>query len=64
MSGLRQGFGRLVRRASDRGVVIVTDVRIVTKSYGERFFESLPPTQRCISESAAVLEEVERFLYS
>ena len=61
---LRQGFGRLVRRASDRGVVIVTDVRIVTKSYGARFFESLPQTQRCISESAAVLEEVERFLYS
>ena len=60
---LRQGFGRLVRRASDRGVVVVTDVRIVTKSYGERFFESLPQTRRCISESNAVLEEVERFLY-
>jgi ATP-dependent DNA helicase DinG len=40
---LRQGFGRLVRRRSDRGVVAILDRRIKTKKYGEVFLKSLPP---------------------
>lgn len=39
----RQGFGRLIRRRSDRGVVLVLDKRIVTKPYGKIFLDSLPP---------------------
>lgn len=39
----RQGFGRLIRRRSDRGVVLVLDKRIVTKQYGKIFLDSLPP---------------------
>lgn len=38
----RQGFGRLVRRATDRGVVVVLDSRILTKRYGKMFLDSLP----------------------
>ena len=38
----RQGFGRLIRRRSDRGVVIVLDRRILTKYYGKTFLRSLP----------------------
>ena len=38
----RQGFGRLIRRKSDRGVVIVLDTRILTKHYGKIFLKSLP----------------------
>jgi predicted DnaQ family exonuclease/DinG family helicase len=38
----RQGFGRLIRSKTDRGVVIVFDKRILTKSYGKLFIESLP----------------------
>lgn len=38
----RQGFGRLIRRRSDRGAVIVLDRRIMTKYYGRMFLESLP----------------------
>jgi DNA polymerase-3 subunit epsilon/ATP-dependent DNA helicase DinG len=38
----RQGFGRLIRRATDRGVVTVFDSRILTKGYGMVFLESLP----------------------
>lgn len=38
----RQGFGRLIRRASDRGVVVVLDSRIWRKEYGQAFLESLP----------------------
>ncbi len=38
----RQGFGRLIRTASDRGVVAVFDRRLLTKTYGKAFIESLP----------------------
>lgn len=38
----RQGFGRLMRQETDRGVVVVCDERIVQKSYGRRFLKSLP----------------------
>jgi len=39
----RQGFGRLIRTASDRGVVAILDKRVMTKQYGRLFLESLPP---------------------
>jgi ATP-dependent DNA helicase DinG len=38
----RQGFGRLIRTQSDRGVVVILDRRVVTKRYGKLFIESLP----------------------
>lgn len=38
----RQGFGRLIRSKEDRGVVVVLDRRIITKSYGQAFLDSLP----------------------
>lgn len=38
----RQGFGRLIRTATDRGIVVVLDPRIQTKHYGRTFLESLP----------------------
>jgi len=38
----RQGFGRLIRRATDKGIVTVFDSRITNKSYGAVFLESLP----------------------
>ena len=38
----RQGFGRLIRRASDRGVVVLLDSRAWRKDYGSTFLESLP----------------------
>ncbi len=38
----RQGFGRLIRSQTDRGVVVVLDRRIQSKSYGQLFVESLP----------------------
>ncbi|MBI5946080.1 MAG: 3'-5' exoribonuclease [Chloroflexi bacterium] len=38
----RQGFGRLIRSASDRGVVAILDRRVLTKQYGRLFLESLP----------------------
>jgi ATP-dependent DNA helicase DinG len=38
----RQGFGRLIRTQSDRGVVVILDRRILSKRYGKMFIESLP----------------------
>src|SRR6185436_3130039 len=42
---LKQGLGRLIRSASDRGVLAVLDSRLVQKGYGRRFLESLPPAR-------------------
>ncbi|MBM2809615.1 MAG: Exonuclease RNase and polymerase [Chloroflexi bacterium] len=39
----KQGFGRLIRSQTDRGVVVVLDRRIQSKSYGAAFLNSLPP---------------------
>jgi predicted DnaQ family exonuclease/DinG family helicase len=42
-----QGFGRLIRTRTDRGIVTIFDKRLLTKSYGPLFIESLPePTMR------------------
>ena len=38
----RQGFGRLIRSRSDRGAVVILDRRVLTKSYGKMFLDSLP----------------------
>jgi ATP-dependent DNA helicase DinG len=38
----RQGFGRLIRTRTDRGVVAVLDSRVLTKSYGSTFIQALP----------------------
>ena len=42
---LKQGLGRLIRSASDRGVLAVLDSRIVERGYGRRFLASLPPAR-------------------
>ena len=39
---LKQGFGRLIRRRDDRGIVAILDPRIVTRTYGRVLLESLP----------------------
>ena len=41
---LRQGVGRLMRAATDCGVIAIMDVRLFTKGYGRSFRASLPPS--------------------
>ena len=48
----RQGFGRLIRTQTDRGVVVVLDKRILSKQYGRLFIESLP---RCYTIQGSLL---------
>jgi ATP-dependent DNA helicase DinG len=42
---LKQGLGRLIRSASDRGILAVLDSRLVERPYGRRFLASLPPAR-------------------
>lgn len=46
---LKQGFGRLIRTYTDRGVVALLDPRARTKGYGRRLLAGLPPAVRCDS---------------
>ena len=58
---LKQGFGRLIRTATDRGVVVIADPRIVTKRYGRGLLEALPPATRAIGRWDALVERVNEF---
>ncbi|MCA1612981.1 MAG: ATP-dependent DNA helicase [Acidobacteria bacterium] len=55
---LKQGLGRLIRSATDRGVLSVLDPRLRTQGYGRQFLKSLPPcrTTSDLSEVARVFE--------
>lgn len=53
---LKQGFGRLIRTHSDRGIVCILDTRLLHKDYGPDFVRSLPPAAR-----ASKWPRVERF---
>lgn len=58
----RQGFGRLIRRGDDRGVIIVLDRRIVEKRYGKEFTNSVPMTRRMYNPLKDIIKAVENFL--
>jgi DNA polymerase-3 subunit epsilon/ATP-dependent DNA helicase DinG len=47
----KQGFGRLIRSDSDRGVCVVLDRRIISRRYGQAFLHSLPPSRVTVSSS-------------
>jgi ATP-dependent DNA helicase DinG len=59
---VRQGFGRLVRSTSDRGVVLVLDTRLHDRWYGQTFLSALPNAQRFTASWEAVAEELAGFL--
>jgi ATP-dependent DNA helicase DinG len=60
---LKQGFGRLVRTAADRGVVVIADPRVVTKNYGRGLIEGLPPARRIVGKWSELLAEVRDFYH-
>ena len=45
---LKQGFGRLIRTTTDRGMVVLFDPRVLTKAYGRVFLEALPECRRFV----------------
>ncbi len=61
---LKQGFGRLMRAKDDRGVVQITDNRILRKQYGSIFLKSLPEASRYFGTAENLHSKIEDFLYS
>ena len=51
---LKQGAGRLIRDESDRGVLMICDPRLISKPYGKRIWQSLPPMKRTRLQEEAV----------
>ena len=58
----RQGFGRLIRGSTDRGVFVVVDSRIVRRAYGETFLDGLPDLEVRRMKADALAGHVERWL--
>ncbi|HST57619.1 MAG TPA: helicase C-terminal domain-containing protein [Longimicrobium sp.] len=58
---MKQGFGRLIRSRDDYGVVLVLDGRIVKKTYGRYFVDSLPPAPLVKGPWKVVKEQMLRF---
>lgn len=57
----KQGFGRLIRTKEDRGCVVCLDKRIMTKSYGKHFLQSLPSCPVIFKNSKEMLERMRQF---
>jgi ATP-dependent DNA helicase DinG len=51
---LKQGAGRLIRDEHDHGVLMICDPRLISKHYGKRIWQSLPPFKRTRVEAEAV----------
>ena len=58
---VRQGFGRLIRRHDDRGVVLLLDARLARRGYGEVFLRSLPEVQLEVAPGGELLHRVQAF---
>lgn len=60
---LKQGYGRLMRHTNDKGIVLILDSRIVSKSYGGMMLHSLPESYHPETETRTIGEKIESFLY-
>lgn len=58
----RQGVGRLIRRASDRGVLVVCDPRLAGASYRRPFLDALAVAPRLVRDPEALAADAARFL--
>jgi ATP-dependent DNA helicase DinG len=58
---LQQGFGRLIRTGTDRGVVVIGDSRVVNKRYGRGLLDALPPATRAIGRWDVLNGKVREF---
>ena len=59
---LKQGFGRLIRRSTDRGAVVILDHRILGRDYGKAFLEILPPASRFVGPADEISAHVGAWL--
>jgi DNA polymerase-3 subunit epsilon/ATP-dependent DNA helicase DinG len=59
---LRQGFGRLIRTKSDRGVFVILDSRVASRGYGKEFIASLPISDFKTPKTYEMPEEIRKWL--
>jgi ATP-dependent DNA helicase DinG len=60
----KQGFGRLIRKGTDRGTILILDKRVVQKSYGRIFLQSLPPCRFLAANSESVRHALHDFFHA
>lgn len=60
---LKQGFGRLMRHTTDKGIVLILDSRIVSKNYGAHMLRSLPESYHPETETKTLGQKIENFLF-
>lgn len=58
----KQGFGRLIRSKSDRGIVILCDARAIAKPYGKTFLTSLPVQTHVRVTKTQILDRIDNWL--
>ena len=59
--GLKEGVGRLIRTASDRGAIVLGDPRAINKPYGRGLIDALPPARRVVAPWARIVETLREF---
>ena len=57
----RQGFGRLIRQQTDRGIVLILDSRVVRRGYGRLFLRSLPDVPVATMPGAELIQKIREF---
>jgi len=57
----KQGFGRLIRSHSDKGIVLCLDSRLKEKAYGKQFLNALPPCPKLFVSRSSILEAINTF---
>ena len=60
----RQGIGRLIRRADDKGVVVVLDRRIYEKRYGSIFLASMPECKKVYEPLSEIAKRIDSFIFN
>lgn len=60
----RQGIGRLMRRSTDKGAVVVLDRRIYEKRYGSVFLASIPPCKRLYENLEKICDSLSSFIFN
>ncbi len=58
---MKQGIGRLIRNRRDRGIITILDSRIIRKSYGKVFLNSLPPAELVVDSFENLIKEFNFF---
>lgn len=57
---MKQAAGRLIRKADDKGILVLADSRLVSKRYGKKFLDSMPSKTIKVMTMAQIIEDISR----